>query len=337
LGHRVPRAGQLRKWEGPPTNNPDDAFDTLARTDTEDEGHRDLQSDAVPQTLNLIKLVNGLPHPIFRGKDLTLNIFPDHLHEGQLVIPKKLDESWPPFEEKDQHKKPRPIFVAKGCDKRSCKSRPVLGVYDGDPLGVGRIVADSSFHHYTNVNLKGFRAASTTSLDLLGQLFQNLALYLAPRSKRVEMAKEMTKWLVQHPAVQEERGNPPAIVGQVALDRLSQICTGYEMAELGRLAFFPNTDEDGGLRLLSLEAGVAPSHELIVGSIISRVYRDASARLSSEGAPKSVISEFADRNEEDTIAAGIEDALIVHRDSLKKKISEIPELRLMIVDTAKEI
>jgi len=139
--------------------------------------------------------------------------------------------------------------------------------------------------------------------------------------------------------VQEERGNDPVVVGKVALNRLSQISTRYEMVELCQLAFFPNTDDGGGLRLLSLEAdsGLVPSQELLVGSIINRAYRNASARLSSGVAPEFAISEFAGSKEEDIIAAGIEDALIVHRESLRKTMSEIPELRMKIVDIDNEI
>jgi len=70
-------------------------------------------------------------------------MFPDHMHEGKLIIPPKLCKYWPPFEEQDESRKPRPVVIADGCDKRNCNSSPVLAVYDGDNLGVGRIVADS--------------------------------------------------------------------------------------------------------------------------------------------------------------------------------------------------
>jgi hypothetical protein len=37
----------------------------------------------------------------------------------------------------------------------SAKSINILSVYDGHTVGVGRIVTDSSFHHYLDLNLTG--------------------------------------------------------------------------------------------------------------------------------------------------------------------------------------
>ena len=327
LGHRVPRAGRLRKWEGPPTINADDSFNTLVRTGVSS----DLQADAVPQTLRLTRShPNSPPHPIFLGERRTIDVFPDHGHEGKL-IPPELDCNWPPFDEKDASKKPGPEFVASGCDKRSCQSSPVLAVYDGDNLGVGRIVADSSWHHYVNVNLSGFTDVSQDStLDLLAQFFHNLALYLAPRSKREQMSRDLIAWLVQHPAVKEERGNDPVIVGKIALHNLSQITTGFEIEELFHLAVAGQMTADrqrATFSSVASERSLIPSLELVMGSIINRYYRAASDRLSPDVAKTAAISK-----DEDIIAAGLEDAFSSQGEWLAKALSEVPQLRLATLD-----
>lgn len=314
LGHLVPRAGQLREWKGPPTNNPDDSFNTLVKTGVPG----DLQVDAVPQALRLTRDQPMVPpHPIFHGERRTIEIFPDHGHEGKLILP-ELNSDWPPFDEKDPSKKPGPEFVAYGRDTRSGESRPVLAVYDGDNLGVGRIVADSSWHHYVNVNFCGFTDASQDStLDLLAQFFHNLALYLAPVSKREQMSRDLLDWLVQHPAVKEERGNDPEIVGKVAFHKLSQKTTGFEREELLQLVVAGQTKEDQRLSFSSLasEKSLLPEPELVVGSIINRFFRAASDRLNPNVAKTTALLQ-----DKDIVAAGLADAFRSHGERLANRV-----------------
>lgn len=322
LGRLVPRAGQLRRWDGPPTANDEDSFNTLVRTAAADETTAILQEDDLPQSLILAPVtVNGLPHRLFLGDECTIDVFPDHKHEGELRIPDKLDSSWPPFTEADASKKPKPVFVAHGSDKRTARRWPVLAVYDGDKLGVGRIVADSSWHHYLNVNLRGFKDTSKNStLDLLRQFFRNLAFFLAPRSKREQMSREMLAWLVNHSEVQEEKGNHPESVGKVALHYLAQVTTGCERDELIQIALGER------LKFSSLKSGVAvlPSQELVLGSIINCYYRTVSQRLNADPATAVAMST------ENIISQGVGEALDFHRERLKTVAFDYPDLGLSI-------
>lgn len=318
VGHRVPRAGQLRKWEGPPTILAASSFNTLVlRSAKFNETFDDLQKDPVPQKLILVPLGrDGAPHRLFLGKNLTIDVFPDHKHEGEIVIPGTLDSNWPPFNEKDESKKPRPVFVAHGCDKRYCRSMPVLAVYDGDKLGVGRIVVDSSWHHYLNVNLANLTDdGDDSTLDLLSQFYHNLALYLAPLRLRQEMGREMLKWLTQHPEVKEERGNDPSIVGKVALHYLSKVTTRCEIDELLQVALAGKTKvDDQPLSVQLNDSGVSllPTIELVVGSIVNRFYRTASEQVNSD------VSDLQAMNtDEGIISEGLKDAFRSHRDRLQ--------------------
>ncbi len=317
LGHRVPRAGQLRKWEGPPTVHFESSFNTLVRTNLDSERNPDLQNDILPQTLVLVsETPQGMPHRIFLGKEQTITIFPDHLHEGEVEIPKRLNKQWPPIEVDDEKKTVRPVVIAYGCDKRSCDSTPVLAVYDGNMVGVGRIAADSSWHHYLNINLQAWADGSQdTTLDLMAQFFHNLALYLAPLSKRQRMSRELFTWLLRHPEVQEERGNNPLAVGRVALQYLSKITTGCEISELLQVELSTQTGSDSRHFVFpSLASGLSPlpTVELVVGSIINRFYRTSSERLSQEAEKKK-----AEATYQDTIKQGVRDAFSHHAELIE--------------------
>lgn len=333
LGKRVSRAGQMRDWEGPPTNNDDSSFNTLVTTSQFAEMQPEAQSDEVPQKLLLALGRNDLPHPLFYGKDAEgkfklIDVFPDHRHEGMVVTPRSLGKDWPPFDEPDQSKKPRPVVVAKGCDKRLCRSTAVLGVYDGDGLGVGRIVADSSWHHYFDLNLKGLKGAQPgNAFQLLRQFYRNLALYLAPARKRREIGAAMLAWVINHPEVREERGNPELVVGRVALYQLSKIATGYEIAELLQTIVPDELKRDARrFDFPPLAAGIRtlPSQELLLGSVINRFYaappRQAALR---ERGKADVASKL--------IARGIGDAFTVHRDEVNK-IAKVADEYLRLLE-----
>ena len=324
LGHLVPRAGQLRIWDGPPTVNSDSSFNTLVRTAADAEDFPDLQHDALPQTLLLKKFgPNKTPHRIFLGKEATISIFPDHAHEGEVIVPKKLGEKWPPFDEKDDEKKPRPEIVAYGCDKRSCESRPVLAVYDGDKFRIGRIAADSSWHHYVNINLVAWtKPEHATTLALLTQFFHNLALFLTPLSKRQQMRREMMLWLLHHPEIEEERGNHPLDVGKVALHYLSPKTTRCEIQELLQVAGLATSLDSSWLNFSELAAGfgLMPSQELVVGALLNSFYRAASEQLNEE------VSFTGAQTEADIIKRGFQEAFTTHQEFLNNAASSFKDL-----------
>src|SRR5262249_39123640 len=59
--------------------------DTI-QPDPDGDFHFDNQSDDTPQPLAL-KLYNGSPHPILDGIAGPINQFPDHMHEGEVLVP----------------------------------------------------------------------------------------------------------------------------------------------------------------------------------------------------------------------------------------------------------
>ena len=214
---------------------------------------------------------------------------PDHPHEGEVVIPESLESDWPPFNESDGKKKlPRPVVVALGFDRRVNRAAPVLAVYDGDSHKVGRIVADSSWHHFFDVNLIGISKDPSpgAAFDLLGQFYRNVAHYLTPLATRQQIAKEMLNWIMFHPGMMEERGSDPLRLGRIARHYLSKAATPFEIAEMLQVSTpddlkatdspveFTTVDSDGANQL--------PTQQVVLGSIVGLHYRVASDRLRAE-------------------------------------------------------
>ena len=233
LGRWVPRAGALRKWEGSPSSQSNNSLNTLASTD--------FQTDRVPQEL-IHHRVNaageldsqGQPHPLFFYQPRSfINVFPDHRHEGELVIPDLSNEDvWPA----GPTGQPKPCVVASGTDRRDGKRIDLVTAYDGDRAGVGRIVADSSWHHYVNINLMGFPhpAAANSNSDKIGQFYGNLAVWLAPKHKRRQMAQAMYLELADFTQMLEPQCELTH-TGEVAYSLLERAASPCETHELLRV------------------------------------------------------------------------------------------------------
>ena len=139
----------------------------------------DDQSDAIPQTLSF---PGGIVHPILQGQTGSITQFPDHMHEGEVVTPAApVDPTEYPSLGGYQ---PLPTVIATGqivpnhathvdgasCEQSNFSNDPtytaggtfgILCAYDGRGANKGRIVTDSSWHHYLDVNLIGDPCGST--------------------------------------------------------------------------------------------------------------------------------------------------------------------------------
>ncbi len=227
IGRCVPRAGMLRKWEGPPTRRAIDNLSTIAGSG--------FQLDRTPQELDLQNVnldgdpdPNGQPHPLFFYKPgQPIKSFPDHGHEGAVILPDALDAAVWPSGPKGQT---RPHVVAFGKDTRRDERLNIIATYNGDLTGVGRIVADSTWHHYTNLNLRGFLKSEPVS-DQIGQFYANLAIWLAPRSKRSQMARAMCWELARYTLLLEQQADTKSL-SDIANSVLLGVASPCEIHEL---------------------------------------------------------------------------------------------------------
>ncbi|TWP44378.1 hypothetical protein FKR81_41385 [Lentzea tibetensis] len=198
IGHRIPRAGELRVWN----DRPDSSIEHSHNTHTPDPWGSDINNpipndlDPYPQEL-ILRRWGGRPHALFSGRRGPITVFPDHMHEGQLVIPASYPENVWPVGRKGQ---PKPEIIARGTDKRNGEVYGVSTAYDGAAAGVGRIVADSTWHHYFDINLWGFEEDGEV-LGKLTEYYLNLVLWLTPKPVRQELNTTLLGWLANHPAV----------------------------------------------------------------------------------------------------------------------------------------
>lgn len=64
----------------------------------------------------------------------------------------------------------------------------LVGVYDGDPVDMGRVVVDSTWHHWFSLNLDGIARADTPApYEKMQAYYRNVGLWLAKPSQRQAM------------------------------------------------------------------------------------------------------------------------------------------------------
>jgi hypothetical protein len=184
----LPRVRSMRHWADftlPPSTAGEVSMSGPKRNDTNQIGH-DVgsqfsdQSDDIPQRLDLKLYSTRLgalrtaryPHPVFCGRGGRIEVFPDHPHEGECREPDNFGlavnglPEYPP-DSSGQPVKPEVIAwsnVPAGNNARGGKLATTahrfgaVSAYDGHRVAGtvrGRVVCDSTWHHFVNVNLVG--------------------------------------------------------------------------------------------------------------------------------------------------------------------------------------
>ncbi|WP_332817227.1 hypothetical protein [Sphingopyxis sp.] len=189
---RIPRVATMRKWsvaQNPPQNFGLNRHDTLVR------GHDNFytfndESDDIPMRTRVRRYPlwssaifqrRWAPHPVLCGKDGVIDILPDHPHEGEVIEPSNTTATFgfgsytgkAEYPEVNGHRE-TPDIVAwarvqgdhtegrggqPGNDRNkgpaTGKEFGAIGAYDGHQGNVGRVIVDSTWHHWMDVNLIG--------------------------------------------------------------------------------------------------------------------------------------------------------------------------------------
>lgn len=138
--------------------------------------------------------IQKIPHALLCGTKGVINILPDHMHEGRCYVPDKLEERTFPLYKALKREYPdgkagvviSPEVVAYGRTNPRAKdanyndpdggfndsNTPVfldnfaqIVAYDGHKADVGRVVVDSTFHHFVNINVIGVESAYLSTID----------------------------------------------------------------------------------------------------------------------------------------------------------------------------
>lgn len=188
------------------------------------------QSDIVPQNLypNFRTVAGnpgvvgrpGMAHPVLQMAPTpgvanpVIEVFPDHPHEGECVVPSNLSTTYPLGAGVDEWPaapggaRVSPEAVAHTMShgsgfqfgptgpKEALVPRAFIAIcaYDGQLANVGRVVTDATWHHFVNVNLDGTTSGllglqSSAGVDgpvltRIRQYYRNLATWLMPKTTR---------------------------------------------------------------------------------------------------------------------------------------------------------
>lgn len=209
MSANIPRVKSMRLWHFPPapSGSNQHRIDTVSMGPTPDFQFDD-QSDAVAQTIypRYYAAASGTtsyPHALLRGPHGDITVLPDHAHEGECVTPAALDPAeFPPLAGGTPF---GPEVIALGVSRAGFLTdihKPpvvprgfgVIGAYDGRRVGLGRVVVQSTWHHYVNINLVGTGAPGriglqsspgtpTADLQSIFAYQRNIVRWLDPRSR----------------------------------------------------------------------------------------------------------------------------------------------------------
>jgi hypothetical protein len=155
------------------------------------------------------------PHPLLCGPHGVIDRFPDHMHEGSVIEDADLEldlpldiagyspPEYPPYRPVLQGavaglspgvppplSRPVPHVVAHGMTTNNDappRSFGLVGAYDGQGADVGRVVVDSTWHHWFSLNLHGFISQEPLIYTQLQWYYRNIAVYLATPAQRAQM------------------------------------------------------------------------------------------------------------------------------------------------------
>lgn len=213
IGNDLPRVRSMRYWDA---NTPTASGADRLTTDNPGVdfiyGPPD-QSDAIPQRL-YPKYYGPLPHYLLQHPDPAkriIEVFPDHPHEGECVEPTSLTgtfeidgQTFPEFPQVSGTPRPEPEIIAKsmsagggypGKSEVTPREFGAICVYDGHEADVGRVVTDSTWHHFHNLNV------APLNPDAKGKVktyFRNIAEWLMPENVRRCSIFHFIDWAIKH-------------------------------------------------------------------------------------------------------------------------------------------
>jgi hypothetical protein len=217
---RIPRVRTMRKWthaQGVPTFGGTTRHETLQPGTTTDVDVREEDVFGQPiepvfQTIGSPPFVlSRRPHPLLCAGGKVIDTFPDHMHEGEVIedddveLRRPLDiagydrDEYPlelPIEQPAAArgesggglKRTRPRVIAHGTTtnpENPGKRFALISTYNGDRAGIGRVVVDSTWHHWFSLNTRGFKDGNPALYTSIQAYHRNVALWLARPQQRV--------------------------------------------------------------------------------------------------------------------------------------------------------
>jgi len=207
---QIPRVKDMRIWSDTNSNQHlnEVSMDYRRRNDTNrpgagqiDSNRFDNQSDTIPQIISPRIFPGGRPHPLLSVSTSIQNsgrleVMPDHPHEGQCA-PERAFSVKNPVTGATQSIRSQNIAtsfvlansIANDKDPTDAHCFPSIGVFDGRQANVGRIVVDSTWHHFVNINLNGSGTSlpglTDADFDLVQRYYMNISNWMTRKNTMV--------------------------------------------------------------------------------------------------------------------------------------------------------
>lgn len=244
----------------------------------------------------------SLPHPLLCSPDGRITWLPDHMHEGWCEVPDNLGARTfalggndvreypdytpanPPAGYVPEPLSPEVVATGRvlpgvtspaldpehfgGDDPANGKTFGVIGAWDGHRVGKGRVVVDSTWHHFFNINLSGDRYLEDDNLPVDQQ--QKLAGFYvldATNTRVPNEAYRMIMWYYRNIVYWLIPANRHATLWWHVL---------VELAKRPRLA-----EELGGLRFRDAYRGLGFDHYFYFGQLAESYLSSARGHCAS--------------------------------------------------------
>lgn len=223
MNSRIPRVRSMRKWRidvdpelSAASARNANRHDTL-RKGADGTYKDENEKDEIPKTIAVVEFVEQnssvkYAHPLLSGELGNIQFLPDHMHEGECCAPPVFVPTLSPFSNFEELEYPtingikvEPQIVAESAPTEAHKTLSggeqlpevlttkfgAVAVYDGHIIEKGRVVVDSTFHHFINSNLGGLSNGNRTvaghglfAFEDTKNYFRNIGIWLTPGEKQ---------------------------------------------------------------------------------------------------------------------------------------------------------
>ena len=271
---KIPRVKDMRIWDDTDPNQTvnEVSMDHRRRNDTNQPQPGDVastnfadQSDNIPQRIypKFYGPEYGplLPHPILSINPAikpngVIDIMPDHPHEGQCKeetiftvtnLQTGVSAQIPTQNISTALVVPGNTAGYKEPTDGHCF--PSIGVFDGRPENVGRIVVDATWHHFVNINLQGLDPGN---YGVIEQYFKNISRWISRSKIMICLIKRLVvEALFTDRVIEASLSRPEARFEEIPLRELFTI--GKHVIDVVSQQFNPVEGELFALSVLELQ------------------------------------------------------------------------------------
>lgn len=253
-----------------------------------------------PRSPYKLVLPRMAPHPVLCSPLGAINILPDHMHEGlvreddEVALDAADANGTKEFPGGAQRPTPEVIAWATvrggnviyndvGIPTLTRRVVPTVSVYDGELAKVGRIVVDSTWHNWLDINVRGTGASDRINpqtgqsekptgllgknLELVHNYVRNIAQWLATPDVRNSMLNGNFLHVITNTGGWSEVSNVPLLIGEYATDVLGRVAS---VCALSALVLEPwwFSERLAGLRKDNAGKLVLPSKEFVYHHVL---------------------------------------------------------------------